>query len=520
MRNNQPVSNRELDYHADQKIVSTTSVKGVIKDVNDDFVKISGFSKEELIGQAHNIIRHPSMPQAAFKELWDYSQAHKPWMGLVKNRCKNGDHYWVDAFVTPMYEKGQLVGYQSLRQKPSRERIDRAESLYQSLGRTSEGLSRQFGALPLHSKLFSAFSISMIIGFGLGMLSSAWIGILAGLTLNFLLAYRIAKPWVDFANSTKNIFDSAVARKAYTNRHDELGQVQLAIHFLQSQQETILYRAKEISHKVKDYSQAAYDSSECIANEVNNLYREVEMSAAATHEMSVAVDEVAGNAAETSQAADQSKASVNQGKITLQETLAAMEALVKAVDQSSAIIQTLSNDSGQIDSVVEVISGIADQTNLLALNAAIEAARAGEQGRGFAVVADEVRALAAKTQESTGQINELILSLQKSAKDAVDSITISHEKVAQSVANANTLEEQFNSILASINTITDMCLQTATATEEQSSVANEISKNIDKINGIGQNTLASVTDASTNNASLLAASQAMYDIVSQFTKKN
>jgi len=131
MRINEPVTDKELNYDKHQKIVSTTDAKGVITSINDDFINISGFTEEELIGQAHNLVRHPSMPQVAFQELWDHNQAHKPWLGMVKNRCKNGDHYWVSAFVTPIFDDGKVVGYQSVRQKPQAEHVQRAEKLYQ-----------------------------------------------------------------------------------------------------------------------------------------------------------------------------------------------------------------------------------------------------------------------------------------------------------------------------------------------------------------------------------------------------
>lgn len=142
MRNNQPVTQREVTLSADNHLVSSTNLKGVITHCNDHFIRISGFSKEELNGSPHNLVRHPDMPTAAFADLWNTVKAGQHWMGLVKNRTKNGDHYWVDAYVTPLYEGDQIVGYESVRIAPSREQISRAEKAYKLLNGGKNPLQR------------------------------------------------------------------------------------------------------------------------------------------------------------------------------------------------------------------------------------------------------------------------------------------------------------------------------------------------------------------------------------------
>lgn len=133
MRNNQPVTQKERTFGENERLISTTDTQGNILHCNDAFERISGFTRDELIGQPHNIIRHPDMPPLAFKVMWEHLKAGKPWMGLVKNRCKNGDYYWVDAYVTPVTEKGRVVGYESVRSCPSRENVQRADKLYAQL---------------------------------------------------------------------------------------------------------------------------------------------------------------------------------------------------------------------------------------------------------------------------------------------------------------------------------------------------------------------------------------------------
>ena len=133
MRNNQPVTRVERHLEDGQYIVSKTDLKGRITYVNRPFMEISGFSAAELLGAPHNIVRHPDMPPAAFDDLWRTLKAGKPWRGLVKNRCKNGDFYWVDASANPIWEKGVVTGYMSLRKKPARAAVEAAEHLYRKL---------------------------------------------------------------------------------------------------------------------------------------------------------------------------------------------------------------------------------------------------------------------------------------------------------------------------------------------------------------------------------------------------
>ncbi|WP_315980996.1 PAS domain-containing protein [Aliamphritea spongicola] len=133
MKINMPVTETEVMMQEGQELVSKTDLKGVITDCNQDFVDISGFTLDELIGKNHNVVRHPDMPPAAFQDLWDTLNAEQPWIGMVKNRCKNGDYYWVQANVTPIRENGRVSGYMSVRSKPSRQDIDAADTLYRDI---------------------------------------------------------------------------------------------------------------------------------------------------------------------------------------------------------------------------------------------------------------------------------------------------------------------------------------------------------------------------------------------------
>jgi len=133
MRSNLPITNQGYTLKDWETIVSKTDLKGRITYVNDDFVRISGFSLDELIGKPHNIVRHPDMPPAAFEDMWRTLKSGKAWTGMVKNRCRNGDYYWVEANAAPLIEKNQVVGYTSIRGKPSSEQISAADEAYRAI---------------------------------------------------------------------------------------------------------------------------------------------------------------------------------------------------------------------------------------------------------------------------------------------------------------------------------------------------------------------------------------------------
>ncbi|WP_373293554.1 methyl-accepting chemotaxis protein [Pseudomonas matsuisoli] len=233
---------------------------------------------------------------------------------------------------------------------------------------------------------------------------------------------------------------------------------------------------------------------------------EIEQAATAVTEMSAAVDEVARNAVMASESAQRSSQAARGGRQRVGETLTAIRELTSQVQQTSTEIEGLAVRSKDISKVLNVISGIAEQTNLLALNAAIEAARAGEQGRGFAVVADEVRALAHRTQTSTLEIEEMISAIQRGTEDAAVSMERSREKAVSTSRSADLAGQALEEITASVNLIEERNLQIATASEEQAHVAREVDQNLVRIRDLSIQSAAGAnqTSAASNELSNLA----------------
>lgn len=243
---------------------------------------------------------------------------------------------------------------------------------------------------------------------------------------------------------------------------------------------------------------------------------EIEQVATAMNEMTATVQEVARNASQAARSAETADTDALQGQEVVREAVKAIEAVAGEVERAAEVIQRLESDSESISAVLDVIRGVAEQTNLLALNAAIEAARAGEQGRGFAVVADEVRTLASRTQESTGEIQQVIERLQAGARDAAAVMEQGQTRAKDSVARAQDAGASLTKITRSVATISDMNTQIASAAEEQSAVSDEINKNVANINQVADAVTESAGQTAQASSQLARLAADLQTLVGQF----
>jgi PAS domain S-box-containing protein len=503
MRENLPVTQIEERVSANQNILSTTQPDGKIKYVNQDFLDISGFTKEELLGNDHNIVRHPDMPQAAFKGLWDSMHAHKSWLGLVKNRCKNGNHYYVSALVTPVIKNANIFEIQSVRTQPTQESIDRADDIYQQLnqGKTPSRIRNSIFSLTVNVLILQV--ITAICSIAAVTLTSNTIALFiiavcgAGSMASSIL---LLKPFRCLVKKANKIHTDNVARYIYTGKNNDISQIELAFSFQSAEASSLIGRMSDSAKQINIGTSALSGAVQSNERAAETQFSMTDQAAAAVEEMSSSVQEVAKNASNAAAAARVSLEITKTSQVKLNQNKDSIMKLSREVSAASTIIENLKQTSNAIASVLDVIRGIADQTNLLALNAAIEAARAGDAGRGFAVVADEVRSLATRTQVSTEEIQEMIESLQTGTKDAVDSMASSETHAVICAQESEQMVDQLQKIHGSVGNITDMAANIATAVDQQSSVAGEISNNLLDIRQLAQENLESTvaSDACSN----------------------
>ncbi len=518
MKNNQPVTQRERPMAEGERLVSTTDVRGVITEANDAFVRISGFSHEELLGAPHNIVRHPDMPPAAFADLWSNLRAGKPWMGVVKNRCKSGDHYYVDAHVSPIFEGANMVGYQSVRVTPEREAVNRAEALYAALRSGGPGLLHKLapGNVSYTYKSWFVGVAVAVPALVAAINGGSWLAAGITLLLGLVMVHFLVRPFIVLAGAHRDDFQSEVTRLVYSGRSDEIGQLETQLRAQKALSRTILGR---VSHAAQALSQVAGEATNIVENTTQGVQRqqlEVDQVATAMNEMAATVNEVARHAEETARASQDVLSRTEDGAQLVTAAIADIEALSRAVEDATQVIERLQAESQGIGSVVDVISNIASETNLLALNAAIEAARAGDQGRGFAVVADEVRNLASHTQKSTDEIQQMIKSIQQSSAAAVDVMQAGQRRAAASVEVSRRVGQSFQDISGAVDRITGMNAQVATASEEQTAVTEEINRNLTGISTVANETLTSANQTAAASKQLRALVGDLQSMLTQF----
>jgi aerotaxis receptor len=521
MKINLPVTDQEIRLSDDIEIVSTTDLKGIITYANTDFTRSTQYSSEELLGKNHNIVRHPDMPPEGFADLWATLKSNKSWMGIVKNRAKNGDFFWVDTFVTPTIENGQVVGYEAACVKTQREFIQRADALYKAVREKKVTRLPKYGGFATRAQLSHLFAFAPVTA-GL-IFADAWSNpvlaatLVTSILLGAFLAWRLSEPVTQAAEASLKVIDNTIARLVYSDRNDEIGQIETAILALQARLRTMMGRFNASAKQVTQAAMKTANSARDTSADLEHQHDAINMMTRAIEEMTTAVQNVAGYASDAASAAESSASLAHNGRAAVGNTTQTIESLAHAVDNATNAIHQLEQESKNIDVVVNVIRDIAEQTNLLALNAAIEAARAGEQGRGFAVVADEVRKLASSTQNSTHEIQKIVEVLQKGAHQTAAAMERGRDQAAHSVREADAAGNAFAEIADAVNRIKDMNIHVASAAEQQSSVTVEIRRNIENISQGTQKITTQAENTSRTSQELLNMATRLSNMAKRFS---
>lgn len=502
-KRNTQVINEEVSFDVQDELVSTTDTRGVITYANATFCQVAGFELDELIGQNHNVVRHPDMPAAAFKDLWTNLEAGRPWRGAVKNRCKDGRYYWVDAFVTPIHEQGKLVGYQSVRKNLAQQDKQAAQAAYTTIN-NGKSLFKWYQRPVLKPLTFFSLS-ALILHFSQTM---PYLSLLLSL-LPFVIFHNELVTVPRYFASLKLRYDS-VSRYVFSGLKPQ-GIVDFQLKIEEGKIQTILGRVVDSSRSLETGADNLISAAHKAKAGVEQETAELHQVATAVTEMASTIAEVSQNTLLTSEKVQLAHDDCESATKAMSDTMLQVGQLAMDVSESAASASMLSDEAQKISAIMLEIRGIADQTNLLALNAAIEAARAGEHGRGFSVVADEVRALSTRSHKATEQIQTSINEIQQTLVQWSATMQQGKESAELCVNESERTQAMMQNVYGAITDISDLAIQISSASEEQNMVSQEISRNIVNISDASQHNLQQTelvereaADINSNSKSLAA----------------
>ncbi|MRW91108.1 PAS domain-containing protein [Duganella sp. FT80W] len=500
MRMNSPVTQKEYVMEDGKTIVSSTDLQGNINYANPYFIEVSGFTEEELMGAPQNIVRHPDMPVEAFADLWSTIKGGEPWTGLVKNRCKNGDFYWVLANVTPVIENGKPVGYLSVRTKPSREQVRVTDTLYREIkggnprrlrivkGRAvSTGVLARLGgflqaSLATHIALATTLLTGVLALIALALLvmddasvarAHNWLGGAALVAMLGMLVFgrhlyvNVAVPLRRATKAARMMAGGDLTASIEVQRDDEMGQLLAALRQTNINLHSIIGDVRRNFDEISVATDEIADGNMDLSGRTESQAANLQQTASSMEQLTATVQQSATSVASANELAERAREVAAQGG--------------NIVSQVVTTMGDISASSSKILDIIGLIDGIAFQTNILALNAAVEAARAGEQGRGFAVVASEVRGLAQRSATAAKEIKELIDN--------------SIQKVQAGTALTNSAGVTMDQVIESVCRVSQVMGEISNSTREQSSGIGQVNEAVIKIDDITQQNAALVEQA-------------------------
>jgi len=524
MRINTPITQNEFVMEDGRTIVSSTDLKGKINYANPYFIEVSGFTEDELLGAPQNIVRHPDMPAEAFADLWDTIRSGTPWTGMVKNRCKNGDFYWVLANVTPIIENGKPVGYLSVRTKPSRVQVREADALYREFkdgnprrlrivhGRVeSTGIAarvERMTRLSLNSQiavaagvagtLLALMILSLLFASEAGLLAARnWLAGAAVLALAALLLFarnvyvNVSLPLGQALRAARMMAGGDLTAAIDIRRDDEVGRLLGALRQTNVNLHSIIGDVRANFEEISQATGEIADGNMDLSGRTESQASSLQQTAASMEELTSTVQQSASNVASANALAER-----------------AQQVAAHGGDIVSQVVSTMGDinaSSSRILDIIGIIDGIAFQTNILALNASVEAARAGEQGRGFAVVASEVRSLA---QRSAGAAKEI--------KALIDD---SLQKVQAGTALTNSAGQTMGEVIESVRRVSQVMGEISHSTREQSTGIGQVNQAVIQIDDLTQQNAALVEQAAAAAGNLAQQARCVSQAMAVFKLK-
>jgi aerotaxis receptor len=518
MRTNLPVVDREHPFPEGASLVSTTDLKGRILYCNAAFISVSGYAREELLGQPHNLIRHPDMPEEAFRDLWATISAGQPWSAPVKNRRKDGTYYWVMANVTPLMQDGRSIGYMSVRSQPGREQVAAAEALYATMrqeaaaGRLVHVL--EGGAVRLASvrgrlqRLLEpglSMRIALTCGALIAVAGAATAAIAGGAALTIgaaavlagglggavgalVIGRMVVTPLERLIGRANALAAGDLSQPIDVQGSGTMAQLGRALAQLNVNLRSIVGDARrEVEHM--------RDATREIAAGNQNLSERTESQAANLEETASSMEQITSTVRQSVQAALQACELASRARTVTQGSS-------QALDDLARTMEAIDGASRRIGEIIGVVDSIAFQTNILALNAAVEAARAGEHGRGFAVVAAEVRALAQRTSGAAREVKQLIAD--------------STEKVASGNRLTAEARKTMEGALRSVSEASEVIVGISTGSQEQLAGISQVNTAVSQMDTITQQNAALVEQIAASAKGLHGQATAVAEAVQVF----
>ena len=516
MRSNLPITGHEVLLEEGKTIVSTTDLQGNITYANPYFINISGFAEDELIGAPQNIVRHPDMPADAFADLWRAIRQGYPWTGMVKNRCKNGDYYWVLANITPVIENGKPVGYMSVRTRPSREMVEQAAQAYAAFRKgEAQGLKISRGKvvrdsplqrlrartrLSLSARLLLVSMLPAVVlaacavslfgnSSGSNVLAMiATLAALAALYQGWTLHGAIAAPLRMATGLARQMAGGDLTATFGAAREDETGELLAALRQMSINLRSIIGDVRSNFELIERATDEIASGNMDLSGRTESQASSLQQTAASMEQLNSTVRQSATNVEDADRLAGRASDIASQGGNVVSQVVATMDGI--------------STSAHRILDIISIIDGIAFQTNILALNAAVEAARAGERGRGFAVVAGEVRTLAHRSAAAAKEIKGLI-------DQSINEVNVGTELTSRAGAI-------MTEVIASVAQVKHVMSEISHTATEQSLGIGQVNQAVASLDDITQRNAALVEEAAAASGELAQQTRCVAQAIAVF----
>jgi len=500
-----------------QQLIYITNPQGQYTYVNDNFCQLLGYSEQEFLSFDVRDITHRQMPKEVIKELSSTLNKGFSWQGTLRVNNKAGKEVWLDCFITPQYQQGKIIGYQSISKEAEHQLAKQAQQTYRAINEKNALATFE---LTKNHKFIALVILTLITQFFIftqfGFITSLLVAF--GAIAPIIIFWRDIIPTALRAQKMQNVYDS-VSRKVYFGK-GTASIFDFNFAMLKTKIKAILERTIDASKPIKAVMNKVTSGIEATRDNLSHQKQEMEQLTVAMGQMQASTAEIASSTVNAASDLDSTFEQCEEAQQGIYHTTDKIKALAKEVETASASADALTESANNVGALMEDIQSIADQTNLLALNAAIEAARAGEHGRGFAVVADEVRSLSSRTQDSAKEIHNRLSAMLETIDEWVAVMARNKSDAEFCVATAESSNEKIERVVQSVQNVTDSANQIATAAEEQSVVSNEINNHITEVHQALEQTWSQTDVVAEQMLALEMSVEDIANVANTFIPKN